>query len=360
MAVGVLLPLVLLAGAIGRSGSGGSSLPTPINVLNLDRDEERWHRTSTELTSKGVPRRRIRRISAVYGRDLSPDELAANATRLARVFCTPGMIGCFLSHRKFWSEMVANGWHEQQAILEDDVLLCDGFCKKVDELVGALNRCEETRDTWDVLILGAFGSVHPEGERGIRDANAIAVGGQRRPRKVLTTKNNLLIHVPRRPFGTHAYVVSKRGARKLLQRAQLASGHVDCVIWGIGDLNLYCCDPQLAHPDATIHSTIGASSSRGLEALVPGGWKVDEYSGVTVRWALGEPLVRVPALDWVLTISRALTLTVLGALVGLSPRVPSFLLPLHLSFVAGLAVLLRIMSLPASSVKKVQLVMQSS
>eukprot|EP00977_Amphora_coffeiformis_P007795 scaffold1697_cov180-Amphora_coffeaeformis.AAC.31 len=36
-----------------------------------------------------------------------------------------------------------------------------------------------------------------------------------------------------RPFGTHAYVLSKRGAEKLLRRAWKATYHVDCVISGI-------------------------------------------------------------------------------------------------------------------------------
>ena len=108
-----------------------------------------------------------------------------------------------------------SGRHEQQAVLEDDAVLSDDFCEKLDELVATLDGCAETSGKWDVLVLGAFGSVQPDrdGRIGVRDVNAIVAGGWRRPRKVARMpRSDLLIHVPRRPFGTHAYVISKRGA----------------------------------------------------------------------------------------------------------------------------------------------------
>lgn len=325
---------------------------TPINILNLDQDTDRWRRVSSELHLRGVPRRRVRRISAVYGKDLTSDKLSACTTRLAQTFCTPGMIGCFLSHRKFWGEVIS-GRHEQQVVLEDDVVLSDRFCDKLDEIIAALEDCPETSGKWDVLVLGAFGSVHPDGRIGVRDANAIVAGGQRRPRKVVRTpKSGMLIHAPRRPFGTHAYLISKRGADKLLRKARLASGHVDCVIWGIPDLELYAVDPMLAHQNTTAPSTIGATGPWGLERLIPSDWEVDSYSGVTLRWALGEPLVKLPVVNFVLTIGKAIAFTVAGALAGCLPRIPAYFLPMHLSVVAALALLLRIMSLPASSSRR--------
>jgi len=39
----------------------------------------------------------VGRLSAVHGKNLLPEELRANATPLARLFCTPGMV-CEMPH----------------------------------------------------------------------------------------------------------------------------------------------------------------------------------------------------------------------------------------------------------------------
>ena len=324
--------------------------PPPINIINLDHDTTRWNQVTGELASKGkVPRKRIRRLPAVYGKTLSKEELRQNSTKLARTFCTPGMIGCFLSHKQFWIQTL-EGRDPCQIVLEDDVLVAGNFCQLVDEAIAELDTNPETCNKWDVLILGAFGSVHPNGKHGLRDTNAIVVGGQRRPKQLFrTSQNQILIHVPRRPFGTHAYVLSKRGATKLLSLAWFASGHVDCVIWGIRDLNMYCCDHEgkmLAYQNTTAPSTIGIVPW-GPETWFPSHWEVDPYSKVTVKWALGEPLVRIPYANIVITIGRAILATAAaGALaIGLRDRIP-WLLPFQLSLTLAVAILIRIISRP--------------
>ena len=84
---------------------------------------------------------------------------------------------------------------------------------RVTAAVNELQGCDETRDQWDVLLLGALGCVNPSRSYGLNRINAFVSGGGREPRQV--TEH---IHVPRRPFGTHAYVLSKRGAAALLAR----------------------------------------------------------------------------------------------------------------------------------------------
>jgi hypothetical protein len=86
---------------------------------------------------------------------------------------------------------------------------------------------------------------------------------ERRARQVTPS-----VIVPRRPFGTHAYALSRRGAEKLLKRAAVASYHIDVVIWGMPDLELYCCAPMLAHQAFDAPSTIGAVLG-GLEVKPP-------------------------------------------------------------------------------------------
>lgn len=319
----------------------------PVSVINLDHDTARWNQVSAELASKGVDH--VQRMPAVYGKNLSPDEIRLNTTRLARVFCTRAMIGCYLSHRNFW-EQTWKGSSSSQMILEDDVQVSEDFCRKVQQAMEILDSASESKDTWDVLILGAFGSVNPYGRRGIHDANALVVGGSRK-HKILhdgsSSPNYLQLFSPRRPFGTQAYVLNKRGARKLLERAWFASNHVDCVIWGIQELNIYCSHPMLAHQNMATVSTIGGSKSL-LQRLIPDTLLVDKYSKVTVQWALGEPLVRIPGCG-VLTIGGAILMSAISALLGLSLRSSKWTkvwLSIQTSLTMALVLLMRVMSRP--------------
>ena len=252
-----------------------SSPPAPpISIINLDKDTARWGSVTAELAAKGVPMERVARLPAVYGKTLSRESLLASTSGIARGFCTPGMIGCYLSHVSFWRQTLA-GAAPWQVVLEDDVQVCDGFCERVDACVAELEAHPETAGgNWDVLLLGALGCVHPQGKYKLNRINAFVAGGGRVTRRV--TEH---CHVPRRPFGTHAYALSRRGAAKLLGKASLATGHVDAVAWGIRELALLCCDPMLAHQAMEAPSTIGAITG-GMEAGLPK-FKVDEYTGVT-------------------------------------------------------------------------------
>lgn len=319
----------------------------PVNVINLEKDQDRWDGVTQELRQAGVEH--IHRIPAIYGKDLSDQELQSNTTMLARMFATRGMIGCYLSHRLFWEKVAsADESHSCQIVLEDDVVLHESFYEYVHEAVQTLDTCPETKDTWDALILGGFGSIHPQGRRGMRDVNSLLMGDSRKPRVISATEenasHNVTLHVPRRPFGTQAYVLSQRGAQKLLEHAWYAAGHVDCVIWGIQDLNIACCDPLLAYQNVDFDSTIG-SKSWGPDAWLPDTILVDPYSKVTVKWALGEPLIKLPVLNRVLTIGKTIYLSAASLLIGTvgRKRVP-WLLPCQAILTTMLVGLLRVMN----------------
>lgn len=140
------------------------------------------------------------------------------------------------------------------AVFEDDVVLADNFTS---QLHAAL---EELPDDWDVLLLGALGAVHPSYYL-MNTLHAVMAGGLRWPRgfrQAFFRKDDgkpVAVHTPLRPFGTHAYVISPSGARKLLAAAPRASYHVDVVAWGLRSLRLFAVHPLLAkqtHGDTTI------------------------------------------------------------------------------------------------------------
>jgi len=287
------------------------SPPLTFHVINLDRDKERWDSVVSELTSKGVPPKQIQRIRAVYGKNLTAEELRTNTTLVARHFCTPGTIGCYLSHRSVW-EQTATGSDPYKLILEDDVLVADRFPEKVAEILKEIDEdCAETRDgNWDVIFLGALGCVHPEGKHGLNRIAAFMSGGRRTPKRILEGAPHC--HLPRRPLGAHAYLLSKRGASKLLDGCRRVSGHVDVVAWGMPSLKVVSVHPMLAHQNMGSVSTIGAVT-KGLETWLPN-LVVDDYTRIVLQWVYNAPVLSFgPVL---LTMGRSVTYILGGYVVA--------------------------------------------
>jgi len=285
-------------------------MPVNIHVINLDVETERWETVVSGLIAKGVPEKQIVRVSAVNGRNLTDAELRANTTSIARMVCTPGIIGCFLSHRKVWEE-TSKGPEPYRLVLEDDVIVAGSFPEKVAEIVREIDEaCPETRHgNWDVIFLGALGCVHPDGRHGLNRIAAFFAGGGRRPRRTLEGAPHC--HFPRRPLGAHAYLLSKRGADKLLEGCWRASGHVDVVAWGMPDLTVVSAHPMLAHQNNTgSPSTIGAVTG-GIETRLPK-LVLDDYTGLVFEWIYNAPVLSLgPVL---LTMGRSVVFIVGGFL----------------------------------------------
>ena len=139
------------------------------------------------------------------------------------------------------------------------MILADNFTEALSEALEALP------EDWDVLLLGALGAVHPR-YYTVNLGHAVLAGGCRYPRGAArafcrSQGGGVAIHTPLRAFGTHAYALSERGAKKLLAFAPRANYHVDVIAWGLRGLRLFAVHPLLArqtHED----TTIGGSSDR--------------------------------------------------------------------------------------------------
>jgi GR25 family glycosyltransferase involved in LPS biosynthesis len=72
----------------------------------------------------------VNRLPAVDGRALTSAELKRYSTRLATFFQPRGVIGCYLSHIKFW-KMVVEYNYSHAIVFEDDVHLADNFKERM-------------------------------------------------------------------------------------------------------------------------------------------------------------------------------------------------------------------------------------
>lgn len=190
------------AGTAGRPGPG-----TPALVLSLARHGHRRRRLAAQATG-------LTFVDAVDGAKLA--EPTPGLTR--------GETGCFLSHAGAWLRL-AQGGEPVALVLEDDADV-----RLPDAWAAIAEAADRAPPDWDVLYLGHNNQPAPA-EPGVVDP----VGD---------------VH------GTHALLLTRAGARKLLDRYAADGGRgadgrglpVDVWMSRVPGLRRYCVAPQLVHP----------------------------------------------------------------------------------------------------------------
>ena len=97
-------------------------------VVNMKRSSDRWKAIKEQLDQLQIS---ARRIDAVDGKSL-PDKEVKQLTSSVHYSMgrelERGEIGCFLSHRKCWQELVDSG-EKYALVMEDDLLFSDRSLK---------------------------------------------------------------------------------------------------------------------------------------------------------------------------------------------------------------------------------------
>jgi GR25 family glycosyltransferase involved in LPS biosynthesis len=200
-----------------------------VKVINLDRRPDRLesfrHRLA-EVTSPNLASR-VQRFSAIDGRTLSLTSEIQHIFRGNDFGYRRGVIGCALSHLALWKEL-AVGDVPGFLILEDDVTLCPGFDGQLVELCGELVECQEA---FDLLFLG-YHDWQPE---DVAASRKVARLGR--------------IEGPRYIGGTFAYILSRRGAQRLLaivERDGIQNAIDVFVYWKQTELEIFSATPHIA------------------------------------------------------------------------------------------------------------------
>lgn len=180
-------------------------LPIPeceINVVNLDRRPDRWDYVQSHLSEIS-----LQRFSACDGQKLVlNDDIKRIFTNRGYPQKNPypghgwrkGVIGCAMSHYHLWEK--ASKLTYPLVVFEDDPIKCEDFLSRFSTVMNYLVR----NDNWDLCFLGYLDDRPIYGDAEI------------------ASLPNVKIHqfnpVPARKHGggTHGYVVSPKGAHKLL------------------------------------------------------------------------------------------------------------------------------------------------
>lgn len=192
-------------------------------VINMATATDRWHRVSGHLRDAGLE---FTRFEAVTPLSLGVEDHVHPSCTLA---CAPGAMGCALSHLGVW-KLCATRLHRAALVLEDDVVLVDDFDSKLAKALKAVPA------DFDILLLGY---TNAEDQPTFSTMNLT-----KRPGKVPPG-----IIVLKAFYGTHAYVISAAGARKL--RHNKVAFQVDIQLSLTSGLNIYAVKDKLAHQKAT-------------------------------------------------------------------------------------------------------------
>lgn len=240
-----------------------------VYLINLDSNLERYRIMSFALGRNHIP---YKRFSAVNGEDLLLYNLMKRGAKVdvknfnwslsrnskVRMFVyfpripnasfiadstfglpssavygyfTPGELGCFYSHRAVWCDVVKNK-HKVALILEDDVSLS----KRASEFIR--DSMSEIPQDADLILMDFWeynDSLHMVPHR---DGDVLLLPGN---------KNIGVLKDPKRyTLGAYAYMVTLKGAKKLLTLSSSMKRCVDIIFMearSLGKLKVYFLDP---------------------------------------------------------------------------------------------------------------------
>jgi len=193
-----------------------------IYVINLDRDTKRLETITNSFNAQGLSFHRFR---GIVGKELPTEELKPNVDNFCLNYgCTSGMIGCGLSHLSLYRKLVDDPYADKYIIMEDDASIDDKFEQTIREI-------ENTDLNYDILYLRCMSTI-----------NCMHIAVYAKLSTGFTVGKSLA------PVTLAGYIITKEGARKVLEEIPKLRWHIDVCILDAGNknkLNLYTLQPNL-------------------------------------------------------------------------------------------------------------------
>ncbi len=169
-------------------------------------------------------------VHGVNGRDLDRQRLIDAGVYRSWFPMTRGEIGCFLSHRHVWLDILDKKI-PYALILEDDTSLDS---KSVPVIQRQIEELTALDPSWNLLFLGRNEDL---------------------AQNLYRVSENLV--VPGRSWGLFAYVVSAKAARILANKSRTITVAADIFVSSISLPGKYACAPSLCSVNKEISDTFG-------------------------------------------------------------------------------------------------------
>lgn len=211
-------------------------------IVNLDTRQDRWQ---SLMKAEPYLENNSTRISAVNGKTLKLDTTIYNIFKNNRFSWKKSVMGCFLSHIDIWTRIINEGEgvadNTQYLVLEDDVR----FDK---DWIDTWNKC--VKDIPEGAELLYLGGVLPPNKAGLPTClqQVNQYWSQIKPNMLFSPG----VFLPIFHFCTYSYVITKSGAKKLLNFLNTATDYqtTECDHF-LGNhligLNKYVLTPLICH-----------------------------------------------------------------------------------------------------------------
>jgi GR25 family glycosyltransferase involved in LPS biosynthesis len=190
----------------------------PAVCISLERRPDRWANIKRSADAAGLPLERLvavdaKAFDAIHHPAVSvgtAHNIQEGLRRSHYEIDAPGAIGCSLSHFAAWKKLVDSG-EVAMIIFEDDVEIPDDIKPRLTHVMASLP------DQWDMVTF--YMTRFTTGITGCKPAG-----------------DGTEWWTCRSLMGAHAYMLSRRGAEKLLARAYPIELHVDAYMAYMGRL----------------------------------------------------------------------------------------------------------------------------
>ena len=205
-----------------------------IKVVNLKHREDRKKVIVDKLEESGFSNTDYEIVQAVYGKELS----LLHTMELYKMFedndfgSRCGFIGCALSHYGLWMELLKDTTNEYYIIMEDDVILCDGYKEQILKLESQL------KDK-DILYHGY--TMYKNNRIVNKDKYDYGLINSETQVSVYPLTTELYVG------GTFGYSITKKGAKKMIDyihKHGIKHG-IDYVIKIVNTIERYETQPNL-------------------------------------------------------------------------------------------------------------------
>jgi glycosyl transferase family 25 len=187
-----------------------------IYLINMDKDTDRLKKVTKECDKVNI---KFERFTGIKVSDLSQNILNKYVPIETQKYGTDGMIGCGLSHLLIWQDAIKKNY-KNILVLEDDIYFTNDFNKYLDNVM------EEVPEDYDILYLGYIESLC---------------------RKPIENNFNY-IYKPIFPFGSHAYIISNKGLKKIIKLITKVNDHIDkSIAYNIDKLNIYASKKKIVN-----------------------------------------------------------------------------------------------------------------
>lgn len=181
--------------------------------------------------------------NAIDGKKCSDDIIKRHFTTFYRFFGPKASIGCALSHLYVWKTFLKT--HKKYAIVFEDDIILDDITYNLSEVIHI--HVQQTPQDFDILYLGALGSDNTP--------NFFTISMSLLNMSAEYKDINDYVKQPSIALATHAYVISRSGAEKLVKNLDgNIHNHIDyCIqnLYSQGVLNNYITKPRLLYQSST-------------------------------------------------------------------------------------------------------------